>query len=287
MRKRLLEIISITVLFLSLTVNHAFAELYINEFSSSSSSDDWIEIYNNGSDSVDLAEYRIRDDTASNKLDLDGMLGAQEFKTFSWSNKLNNSGDIIKLVLTNNESNIRDQVAYGDKGTDIAAPLGEQSAGRQANGNSPWVIFTTSSKDVSNANSSPAPTSTPILSPTPTPTKVPTPPKTPTPTKTPTKSAGSGSTNIATTVSIPTNKPSSSNSKAPAAKSVDLSRVPTSILGVGTKSADKKASKSANQKLLVGSATQNNFRYVALGIGVISLAYAILIFIKARNANKK
>ncbi len=76
----LLKVVSIVYLFITLSTNIVFADVYINEFSSSTSNDDWIELFNDGTEDVDLAKYRIRDDTESNKLELNGILAAGEFK---------------------------------------------------------------------------------------------------------------------------------------------------------------------------------------------------------------
>ena len=115
----------------------SFAALYINEFSSDTegtiSDPDWIEIYNSGPDSVDLSVYRLRDSTVTNKKDLNGIIGVDSFEVFDWSNKLNKSGDIIKLLLISDES-IIDQMGYGDQGNDVFTPSVGQSAGRQPNG---------------------------------------------------------------------------------------------------------------------------------------------------------
>lgn len=168
---------------LQINTSSIFAAPVINEFSSADSSD-WIEIYNSGTETVDLSLYRIRDLTANNKLDLSGSVPPSGFAAFDWSNKLNNAGDLIKLVLTSDES-IADQVAYGDQGG-LAAPGSNQTGGRQADGGTSWVVFTSSSKNASNNSSSvfSPPTATPTN--TPTPTKIPTPTKTLTPTKSPT-----------------------------------------------------------------------------------------------------
>lgn len=160
----------------------SFAAPQINEFSSSTS-DDWIEIYNPDSVSVDLSVYRIRDSTENNKLDLSGSLAPLSFIVFDWANKLNNGGDIIKLVLISDNSTI-DQIAYGNQGGLIAPDI-NQSAGRISDGGGSWTIFSTPSRNSSN-NSSPV-----FIPPTPTPSKTPTPTKTatnsPTKTLTPTK----------------------------------------------------------------------------------------------------
>ncbi len=146
----------------------------INEFSSSTS-DDWIEIYNPDSIAIDLSNFKIRDSTENNKLDLSGILTPQSFIIFDWANKLNNSGDIIRLVQVSDNLTV-DQVAYGNQGG-LIAPGIDQSAGRLTDGGGIWTIFTTSSKNSSNNSSAVFTPPTPTPSKTPTPTKSPPTPK--------------------------------------------------------------------------------------------------------------
>jgi len=180
MRRQVFAFIAAFSMFLFVS-NTSFASPLINEFSSSSSSD-WVEIYNPDPESIDLSIYRIRDLTATNKKDLSGNLDPGGFATFDWSNKLNNAGDLIKLVLISDES-VVDETSYGDQGG-ISAPQSNQTGGRKQDGNSEWILFITSSKGSSNNSSEvyvpPTPTNTPQL----TPTKTPKPTKTPTPVKT-------------------------------------------------------------------------------------------------------
>ena len=175
-----------------LNVTPAFAALFINEFSAdtagSGDDPDWVEIYNSGSDSIDLSLYRLRDNTATNKHDLSGTISPQGFVVFGWSNKLNKDGDLIKLLFISDES-VVDKVGYGDVGSDVIAPYSGQSAGRQNDGSSNWVVFSSQTRGSSNNFSDPVPTITPTLiltfTPMPSPTSSPTPTKTPIPTKTP------------------------------------------------------------------------------------------------------
>ncbi len=173
----------------------AFAAPVINEFSSGTS-DDWIEIYNPDSVMIDLSNYRIRDSTENNKLDLSGNLAPLGLIVFEWANKLNNGGDIIKLIQISDNS-IVDQVTYGNQGG-LIAPEINQSAGRASDGATNWTIFTAPSKNSSNNSSSIFTPPTPTPSKTPTPTKTPPTPKTatnpPTKTPTPTKIVSNAST---------------------------------------------------------------------------------------------
>lgn len=155
----------VTILLVSFSIaKTAFSAPVINEFSSSTS-EDWIEIYNSGTETIDLNLYKLRDSSEKNKLDLSGSLPPQGFLTFDWSNKLNNGGDILKLVLILDES-IVDQVSYGDKGG-LSTTDSPGSMGRLPDGSSSWNIFSNPSRNLSNNSSSV------IIPPSPTPTKTP------------------------------------------------------------------------------------------------------------------
>jgi len=195
MRKHIFALFLCLFLFTTSTKS-SFAAPVINEFSSNTSPD-WIEIYNNGTEILDLSLYRIKDLTLNNKLDLSGSLGPGGFAAFDWSNKLNNGGDLIKLILISDES-VMDQVSYGDQGG-LIAPSSGQSGGRQTDGGSDWVIFTASTKGSINNSSSV------FTPPTATPTNTPTPTKSPAPTKTPTqqKTASSQESKIPTKTPTP------------------------------------------------------------------------------------
>lgn len=182
MRSYKLFSILVVVFVLLFSPVKVFASLYINEFSSGSSDSDWVEIYNSDSTSVDLSGYILRDSN-SNKLDLAGTIGANSFVSFDWNSKLNNDGDTIRLLKVD-ESAV-DQVSYGSS-ANVPAPSSSQTAGRQPDGTSNWVLFSSNTRNASNNSSSvvPTPTATPTNTPTPAPTNTPTPSPTPTPTPT-------------------------------------------------------------------------------------------------------
>lgn len=181
---------------------NVFAALYINEFSSSSNSD-WVEIYNSDSSSVDLTNYIVKD-ASTNTHNLSGSIDGNSFITFDWNDNLNNNGDTIKLTLNDN---VIDEVVYGANG--IAAPTGNQTAGRIPDGSSTWTLFTTATKGSTNNSPTvaPTPTPSPSPSPTPTPTKSPTPSPSPTPTKAPTPTP--------TPTKAPTPTPATSSKNTP------------------------------------------------------------------------
>ena len=163
----------------------AYAQVVINEFSSSDSSD-WVELY--ATEDTDISGWILRD-TASTKVEtipggiIIGPSNSSSFYVAEVGSRLNVDGDIIKL-LRPDDTTIVDQVPYGSEGG-VCAPGDGQSAGRVDNGN---VIekFTSPTKGLTNIGAQINPCPTPTPSSTPTPTSNPTVVATPTPSSTPT-----------------------------------------------------------------------------------------------------
>lgn len=116
--------------------------LVINEFYAlgDTSNPDWIELYNNSDQTVNLEGYVIRDSTESNKIDLDGAICAKSFRKFDFSNRLNKDGDRIRLLDSDSSSTPIDEIEYFSD----AIPTHEenQSTSRQSGGSSVWQKMT-------------------------------------------------------------------------------------------------------------------------------------------------
>jgi len=162
-----------------------WAQVVINEFlPNPSSGSDWVEIYNTGSEAVNLEGWILDDEgTSTNMLEIhNATVSAHGFLSFDVSSRLNKTEDTI--YLKNQSSQEIDSYHYGsDPGTDI-------SLGRMPDGGS-WGTCQTPTKVSSNScvvpTPTPVPTDTPESEPTDTPTPTPTPkPPTPIPTKKPT-----------------------------------------------------------------------------------------------------
>jgi hypothetical protein len=162
--------------------NSTQAEIKINEVSSSGS-DDWIEVYNTPGDGVDLGKFELRDSSESNSVKLSGVLPGGEFSIIDFSNKLNNSGDKVRLIEISTGDTV-EELPYGTEGEN-PAPGDGYSLARVPDG-SDEILVATSSKGTTNNNQQIFFTPTPTPSVTPTPTRTPTPIRTPTPTRTPT-----------------------------------------------------------------------------------------------------
>lgn len=157
------------------------AQIQINEVSSKSSPD-WVEIYNNSPDAIDLSLYKLTD-RAGNLKSLTGSLINGGFIAFDWHNKLDNDGDTIYLLVASNSAQI-EEFTYGDPGS-VCLPDEAGSVGRVDNGNT-IERFSLSTKAQTNTGSviNTCPSPTPEPTPSPTVSIVPTPTKTATPTPT-------------------------------------------------------------------------------------------------------
>lgn len=184
----------------------AFAQVVLNEFSSSTSPD-WVELY--AISETDISGWKIDDDATStimHTIQGQTVLGVGELYVADVSNRLNNPGDIISLYTK--EDSLVDQISYGDKGG-VCVPSESQSAGRVENGNT-IERFATPTKEGTNVGAALAPCPTP----TPEPTEAPTPASTKTPESTKTASPTPKPTVKATATSRPTTKPISEKEEA-------------------------------------------------------------------------
>ena len=277
MKKQVFAFVWFLFLF-QLNISPTFAAPVINEFSSADSSD-WIEIYNSGGETVDLSLYRFRDLTANNKLDLSGNLNPGSFAVFDWSNKLNNGGDLIKLVLSSDES-IIDQISYGDQGG-VSAPGPGQTAGRRQDGGGEWVLFISASKNSSNNSVST------FAPPTPTPSKTPTPTKSPTPTKTPTaaKTSSSGisktpTPKIATSGNNVTSKTTGSTNIANSAKITTYSKPASQFAAIKSLEEEKK-----KEEVKVLGTKDSDFSLLPVAFGLLLILSACALFVR-RNLDQ-
>jgi hypothetical protein len=274
----------IFLLFFFIFKTPVFAEkIAINEFSSSAGTSshpdwpDWVEVYY---ESVDPVLYQLKDAKDNVKNLSDGTC-SDNFCTLDWSNKLDNSGDTISLILISNPDSVIDQVEYPK---DVPTPTTGQYAGRNSDGMGAWVLFSSHTKGLSNNTATLAPTSTPTPTPsptnTPTPTKAPTPTKTPTPTKSPTPTKAPSPTEaptpIKSSLTAPTGVPSQSPKKILAA---DSKIVPTSILGVSTMNPlntptgylEGDALFPTKKPVKVLGSSENNLGMILIIIGIIFL----------------
>lgn len=154
------------------------AQVKLNEFNSSGSSD-WLEIYNDSGDIVDLTSYSLAD-SAGNQVTFACHLAAKGFWVIDWNTKLNNAGDTIKLK---KDQQVIDCVSYGDGAGQLcegqeAATLPKLNEGefgkRSEDGSGGWTVTTVNTKDAPNNGAVKDPAAT-CLAPSPSPEASPSP----------------------------------------------------------------------------------------------------------------
>jgi hypothetical protein len=242
-----------------------YGAILINEVSFRGSPE-WVEIYNDGIQAVELSGLILKDANNSTKDDLalSGQLSANSFVVFennkSW---LNDTGDTLYLV-SSESGNIIDQVVYEKPPTD-------KTYGR-ANG---AFGYMTASKGVANIASTPEPTPTPTSTKTPTPTKTPSPTPDPTKTSTPTQEVAQASIKI---TASPTVEVVLDATASPTAETNNASEV------LGDSVSSEAADPDSEQKTEVSGGNRQKFGYILMMAGsVVSLSGGGLFYLKYRQ----
>ncbi len=168
MRRLIIRLLIVSII-VGLNINPGYSQLLINEILSSNitvSRDpqfynygDWIEIYNAGSSSVNLYNYRVTDDiNYPDKyiIDYSIYIGAHSYKII-WADQedynlhtnfsLDSDGEFIALVSPG--GTIVDSITYKKQIPDV-------SYGRYPDGSSNWVYFGEPTQESSNSSPGPA-----------------------------------------------------------------------------------------------------------------------------------
>lgn len=126
---------------------NVFATVYINEFSSYGS-DDWVELYR--TEDENISQYKLKDSAGHTKNGSECTLPCNgQYCVCEWGDSnLNKSSD--EVITLYKDSTQIDQVSYCNIGCDIGFPGNGQSGGRLTDGADSWVIFTTTTKGLSN-----------------------------------------------------------------------------------------------------------------------------------------
>lgn len=263
----------ITFFWLLTSVKPANAELVINEFSSSDNND-WVEVYfvSEATAPAQLANYRIRDGSDSNKIDLEGELAPGEYKAFGFGNRLNNDGDDLRLYKIVDGTEIQiDQISYG-KAAALCAPESGQSIGRMPDGTGPFTRLASQTKGAANSSEAAAcPTPTPSATPRPSNTPTPSPTESPTPSAAPTKSPLIAPTPKPTQKPTPTPEPSGSPTPSPVLTQREGSPSPTVL--VATDSGEE----------VKGAGNFSPFAVIMIVAGVVLIGASALGFVKSRH----
>jgi hypothetical protein len=244
----------------------AFANLLINEFSSTTQSD-WVEIMNAGSEEIDLSDYRIRDTTKNNKVDLLGTLTPGSITSFSFGRSLNVDGDIVRLVFLDGEEEVTiDSIPYGTEGG-VCIPSELGSIGRYPDANSTIERFLKATKDLSNDSA--------ILDPCPTPTPE------PTPSPSPTSKSTSTPAQTKTPAPTPTATVKTSATIKPSAKSVAKDEKDGDEVILGLREELKETPTASPEALVKGHFPLKSLLFILPGIGFIG--YPVYLFLRSRQ----
>lgn len=237
-------------LIIFLVPNRVSADIFLNEFSSYGS-DDWVELYNDSNESINMKGYTLTDgSTSGNQKEVECIFAPKSYYVFEWGNKLNNKGDVIFLK---KDSQIVDCVVYGDfSSEDCSIKIGDIGEGdyaaRIADGIGEWAITVKHTNNSANDGSqSPTggcniptntPTATPSLPLTPQTTFI----KTPTPTKTTTRVLSDSDTDYSVQESLESKTTSPTAKKEKETFSVTSDKLDTS----SQQTSDKKKLKEAS-----------------------------------------
>lgn len=126
-----------------------------------------------------------------------------------------------------------------------------------------------------------------ILPPTPTPTETPTPTPTsaPTPTKTPTPTPSATPTPTLRPTVTPTPRPTSTPIPTHVQSTIELSSVPTSVLGESTESITSEEPSPTKEVKTLGS-SQNNLSKILIGLGILILASCGILAFRLSKTGK-
>ncbi|HSV95057.1 MAG TPA: lamin tail domain-containing protein [Spirochaetia bacterium] len=140
-----------------LSPKNAYSSVFINEISPVSNPE-WVELYNNSEENIDISGWKLIDAANSAKTISNTIINAHEFYIFENSSGwLNNSGQ-ESLFLKNNVDDTIDSIVYGTGGV-VGIPEVDKSMGRSPDASPNWVINMIWSKGTKNIiTSTPDPT---------------------------------------------------------------------------------------------------------------------------------
>ncbi len=257
------------------------ADVVINEYlpnpEGSGETSEWIELFNNTENEIDLAGWKI-DDVAGGgsspfAIPSGSLISSKGFFVLERSVTgiiLNNDSDTIRLL--NSLDEVIDEYKYNATEENIFY-------GRKIDGGLEWVGFSSSTKNSSNNAGSV------ILTPTLTPEPTSEPTNTPSPTKVPTITKAPTLTPLPTYTKVPTKKVTPTVKKSPTPKSASPTKIiEEKVLG---ETSDKKPTDSVEPmeevKVKGSSMVNPGTVLIALG-GIFLLACGILLFYMKKKA---
>ncbi|OGG08319.1 hypothetical protein A2154_03510 [Candidatus Gottesmanbacteria bacterium RBG_16_43_7] len=171
MSARLIWIVQILILLNWIYTPNIQAQVVINEVYSPSTSD-WVELFNNSSQTATISGYILKDTDGNQKI-IDCEIPPTSLTVISFSNRLNKDGDAVWL-LTDGGVEI-DRIGWGQNES-WCAPVDNQSIGRFPDGTGNFTLLAQTSEDGLNSQDQiiSCPSATPIPQTTDTPTPKPT-----------------------------------------------------------------------------------------------------------------
>lgn len=267
----------------------AQAQVVINEISSSTDNDDWIEIY--AYEDVNLTNYRlthIKSDGSEGDINIPSPLNIGpnstngSYKVIEVNNYLGNAGDRIRLYQNGNSTAVSD-IPYGNQGG-VCVPSVSGSIARIPNGGNTIDRLAVGTKGSSNGESVTDPCPSPTPAPTNTPTNSPT--NTPTPTTTPTIVPTFTPTSTPKPTAIPTKRPTTTPkdySKENASLQADVSKFRYDTENNEDTQVAKEVLGATDEKIKNESISP--FAYVLLALGLIFVGISVFFFIKNKKEN--
>lgn len=263
----MIKLCSIILIVIALLIPNnvsAVEDVQIQEFYAigGSGDPDWIVIYNESNSTKSIEGWFIRDKTETNKIELTGAICAQSYRKFEFSNRLDKSGDKIKLI--NSAESQVDEIEY------FSSSIPQHQENQSTNKNTQDDTWTVNTAPFPQDNTSCNPQS-PSPSPSPTPESNPFPStkattsKSPTPKATP-KSATKKSPS-------PTPKVLSTQVGSPSAQSAEQGGIENSISKVDPNQFNPPSSESSTQT------TTNKFAALLVGSGAVMIGISTAGFL--------
>lgn len=175
---RFLALLIVWFFLLLISASSAHAAVFINEFCPKCDPE-WVELYNDSDETVNLSGWKIQDDNvqSSDDLTLTGEILPHGFTTFDhpkgWLND-SSPGDTVKFY--DSQNNLIDSHTY-------TSTTSDKTYSRQPDGSGAFALTDPTKNTNNQTPPSPTPTPTEASTPTPTPTPTQTPTSTPTPAK--------------------------------------------------------------------------------------------------------
>ena len=142
------EIPTTTAVIVSTPVSYLIGTLLINEIvSDPANGNEWVEIYNPGTQTIELEGWQGTEG-GGQSVWFSGEIGALQFTTVEFSNRLNNDGDRVQLLDPSGQ--IIDAVSYGGWADAVVTAVKKpNSIARDASGS--WLVTTELTRDDTNS----------------------------------------------------------------------------------------------------------------------------------------